>query len=67
MYYQEKTKAGFRKENILQSMAEWWANGNMIDNEKVGRWGGREGAASVLVWGRVVRVCVYTDHRQTTP
>lgn len=34
-YYQEKTKAGFRKENILPNVAEWWANGNMIDNEKV--------------------------------
>jgi hypothetical protein len=34
-YYQEKMKAGFRKENILQNVVEWWANGNMIDNEKV--------------------------------
>lgn len=34
-YYQEKIKGGFRKENILPNVAEWWANGNMIDNEKV--------------------------------
>ena len=31
------TQAGFRKENILPNVAEWWANGNMIDNEKA-RW-----------------------------
>ena len=29
-----RTQAGFRKENILPNVAEWWANGNMIDNEK---------------------------------
>ncbi len=34
-YFQEKMKGGFRKENILPNVAEWWANGNMIDNEKV--------------------------------
>ena len=34
-YYQEKQANGYRKENILQNVAEWWANGNMIDNEKV--------------------------------
>lgn len=34
-YYKEKRGAGYRVENVLPDVSNWWANGNVIDNEKV--------------------------------
>lgn len=33
-YQKEKRLAGYRYENTMRNVAEWWANGNVIDNER---------------------------------
>lgn len=34
-YRTEKKAAGYRYENTMSDVGQWWANGNVIDNERV--------------------------------
>lgn len=32
-YYEQKERAGGRRENVIPDVAQWWANGNIVCNE----------------------------------